>query len=139
MAVSSSPTHAGQLLSPAGSLIGLLLGGLLLVGCSSFSSDPPPVPDSTLTRVLVEMHLMDARKDMHPPLPVGARDSILARHDLPPKKFEAALEHYTQRPDAFTSLYQSVIDSLRAIQTPTPNDQAASPDSVSVPEEADIP
>ncbi len=103
----------------------------LLPGCSRFSDDTPPVPDSTFTRVLMEMHLMEARSTLEPPLPPGLRDSILARYDLQPEEYEATLEHYSRNPQAFETLYQKVIDSLRSTRNTMREGPATIPDSLS--------
>lgn len=104
---------------------------LLLVGCSRFSNEEPPIPDSTFTRVLTEMHLMEARSTLEPPLPLGLRDSILARYDLQPEEYEATLEHYSRNPQAFETLYQTVIDSIRATRNTMRESPKSLPDSLS--------
>lgn len=88
----------------------------LLSGCSSFSSTEPPVPDSTLTRVLVELHLTSTRESLDVPSRPGLRDSVLARYDLDEEDVEASLQYYSRRPQAFESLYEAVVDSLRSTQ-----------------------
>lgn len=118
---------------------GMLLGLFILVGCSSFSKEAPPVPDSTFSRVLMEMHLREARATREPPLPPGIRDSILARYDLQPDEYEATLEHYSRHPQAFEDLYQKVIDSLRATRNTMRGGTQTIPDSLSQPKGHDTP
>lgn len=95
-------------------LLGGLLALLLLSGCSSFSSNEPPVPDTTLTRVLVELHLTSTRESLDIPSRPGLRDSVLTRYDLEEEDLEASLQYYSRRPEAFESLYEAVVDSLRS-------------------------
>lgn len=123
--------HFARLFPPfRGRGLVLVLCFLLLIGCSRFSDDTPPVPDSTFTRVLMEMHLMEARSTLEPPLPPGLRDSILARYDLQPEEYEATLEHYSRNPQAFETLYQKVIDSLRSTRNTMREGPGTIPDSL---------
>lgn len=108
-----------SVLVPSGlGLLGVVLSLGLLVGCSSVTSDEKPLPDSTFTRVLTELHLARARQNMEAPYPSGLRDSIFARYDVRPADFDATLHHYSRRPEAFGTLYQSIIDTLQALQRP---------------------
>lgn len=113
-------------------LLGVLVFGVL-VGCSQFSSDPKPLPDSTFTRLLTELHLAGARERADAPYPRGLRDSIFARYGVRRTAFEATLKYYSHRPEAFEALYQPVLDTLMALQhaqrspsTPTIPDSIAS-------------
>jgi len=84
-----------------------------LVGCSSFAPEEPPVPDSTLVQVLVEMHLAEARRQVHGPIPPALRDSILMQHGLDNTRLDAAMDFYSARPVAYEALYDIVLDSLK--------------------------
>lgn len=99
---------------------GLLMGLLglgALGGCSGFSSDAQPIPDSTFTRILTELHLAEARDNLdEAAYPRALRDSIFARYGVQPADFDATLDYYSRRPEAFEALYQPVIDSLEALQ-----------------------
>lgn len=97
------------------SILGVVLGLGLLAGCSGFSSEKAPLPDSTFARVLTEIHLAEGRYSADAPYPSGLRDSIFARHDVRPSEFDATLRYYTRRPKDFKVLYQSVIDTLQAL------------------------
>lgn len=108
----SSPS----LVHPGWALLGVVLGLGLLAGCSSFSSDEKPLPDSTFADVLTELHLASVRQTTDAPYQPGLRDSIFARHDVRPSAFDATLRYYSRHPKAFESLYQSVIDTLRALR-----------------------
>lgn len=94
----------------------LVLGALSLPGCSSLTSERPPLPDSTFTRVLVETHLMTARSRLNRAFPPSLPDSILHRYDVQQDDIDATLRYYSERPAAFASLYNGVIDTLNAIQ-----------------------
>lgn len=71
--------------------------------------------DSTLAVVLVDLHLAKARAE-HAGTRI-ARDSVLRRHGVRPPAFEAALDHYARHPNAYATIYERVIDSLRALQS----------------------
>lgn len=140
MALSYLSRHCARRFFPLGKVFaGLLLGGFILAGCSGFSNEAPPVPDSTFSRVLAEMHLVKARANLEPPLPPGVRDSVLARYDVQPEEYEAALEHYSRRPQAFEKLYQKVVDSLRASQNRLRGGTQTIPDSLARPESRNTP
>lgn len=123
-----------RLLSPSAcragwSLLVAALGVCLLAGCSRFSSDPRPVPDSTFTRLLTELHLAAARRDLDAPYPPGLRDSVLAQYGVRKAAFDTTLQYYSRRPEAFKALYQSVIDTLQALQR-GPGVPSSVPDSL---------
>lgn len=99
------------------SLIGIVVGLGLLTGCSGFSSSEEPLPDSTFTHVLTELHLAKGRYTVDAPYPKGLRDSIFARYDVRSSEFDATLEYYSRHPEAFGILYQSVIDTLQSMQS----------------------
>ena len=90
----------------------------LLSGCSSFSSDEKPLRDSTFVQMLTELHLAKARIAVQKPVPAGFRDSLFARHGVDTTAFNATLDYYSQRPDAFQHLYSGVIDTLQSLQRP---------------------
>jgi len=98
-------------------LLGVVLGLGLLAGCSGFSSAEEPLPDSTFTRVLTELHLAESRYTTNKPYPQDLRDSIFARYDVQPSEFDATLEYYSRRPETFGALYQSVIDTIQALRS----------------------
>ncbi|GIV60270.1 DUF4296 domain-containing protein [Rhodocaloribacter litoris] len=91
---------------------GLVLAMSLCTACSSLSPDAPPVADSTLVEVFIDLHLAAARADLYRDLPPGTRDSVLARHGLTPEEFEAAIRYYVEHPDAYVELYTRVLNRL---------------------------
>lgn len=118
--MASSPSHRWD-----SSLLVLLVGGGILggmvalvgmTGCSSLSSDSKPIPDSTFTRLLTEIHLTVARREAGVPYPKQLRDSVLARYGVDAAQFDAALEYYSRRPQDLKALYNPIIDSLNALQ-----------------------
>ncbi|PSQ75036.1 MAG: DUF4296 domain-containing protein [Bacteroidetes bacterium QH_9_64_21] len=90
----------------------------LLSGCSGFSSDEKPLPDSTFTTMLTELHLAKARIMVEDSVPVDLRDSVFARHGVDSTAFYATLNYYSRRPKAFEAVYSSVIDTLQSVQYP---------------------
>lgn len=111
-------------------LLCLLVGGSLLLGACSWTEENPPLADSTFSRVLVDFHLLSARKRQPAPLPAGLNDSLLAHHDVRRRDFEATLHYYTRRPDEFASLYNGIIDTLKALNNPRRSSTPEIPDSV---------
>lgn len=88
----------------------------LLTGCTQFRSESPPLPDSTFTKVLTELHVTMARHELDAPVPRGLRDSVFAHYDVDPATFDSTLKYYGRRPVAFKALYQPIIDTLQALQ-----------------------
>jgi len=116
-----------------GSLLGLFLLctallGLGLSGCASESTDAPPLPDSTFSRVLVEMHLLSARANHDEGLPRGASDSLLRHYDLAPGDVKEALRYYSRRPARLNAIYDAVIDTLSALEQRSRYRDTAPPD-----------
>lgn len=95
----------------------LMTAGLAASGCSSFGDRDPPLPDSTFSRVLVDFHLTTARADRFTRPPPGVTDSVFAAHDIRKEAFDETLRYYARHPDAFSSLYDAVIDTLNALQS----------------------
>lgn len=121
------------LLPVSRALLGGFLALCLLTACSSFSSNGERLPDTTFTKLLTELHVAAARQNTEAPSPPNLRDSILARYDVRPSAFEATLEYYSRHPEAFELLYQSVTDTLQALQYTNEqrNPTNGAPDSLS--------
>lgn len=100
----------------------VLASAVLLSGCGMVSSGKPPVADSTMTPLLIELHLHRARagfqSDGVPRSTVdAARDSILQRYRITQPELDRTLDYYTRHPDEYEEVYSSVIDSLNALRT----------------------
>jgi hypothetical protein len=107
-----------SLRSPIPVLLSLLLGlPIVFSGCRSFPGDDPPLPDSTFTRVLVDLHLTTARGERLSSLPSGIEDSVFARHGVRREEVDATLRYYARQPEDLETLYNGVIDTLSALQT----------------------
>jgi len=100
-------------------MAGAILGVVVLTGCSGFSVDEEPLPDSTFTRVLTDLHVASMRRSVDIATPPDLRDSVFAHHNIRASEFEATLRHYSRRPDRFETLYQTVIDTLQALRFPS--------------------
>lgn len=120
-------------------LLGLLfVGAVGGMGCSALTDDKPPLPDSTFARVLADLHMATARANRFTQMPPSITDSVFAHHGVQREDFDATFRYYTRRPDAFASLYDTVIDTLSALRgrrwdrpaDPPPPD-SASPDNPS--------
>lgn len=97
-------------------IILLCLGlGSSLGACSSFAPEEPPVADSTFIEVLAELHLAAARVQTYEDTTLTAlQDSIFAHYDVSRSRFEDALVYYSERPDAYKTIYETMRDSLEA-------------------------
>lgn len=83
-----------------------------LSACSSFSTPEPPVADSTIVEVLIDLQLASARSDLYHDVSPGMRDSVLTRHGLTEADFEAAMRYYSERPEAFVEIYTTVLNRI---------------------------
>ncbi len=107
-------------------LLSVLIGAAALSGCSGLFSDEPPLPDSTFTRVLVDLHLTTARGKRFSKTPTGIRDSLFLHHGIQREDFDATLQYYSTHPQKFESLYDAVIDTLNALQNRYPSESTSS-------------
>lgn len=95
----------------------LLIGGSGLLSAGSlFSAGDPPIPDSTFSSVLVELHLLEGQYRRGVISHTRTRDSVFARYGVERATFETTLDYYAAHPKAFADLYTSVVDTLRAIE-----------------------
>jgi len=106
----------------------VLLGLFALSACSNPFRTGPPVADSTFTRVLIDLHLTNARGKHQTQMSPSIRDSVFAYHDIQREDFDATLRYYSRHPGAFESLYDAVIDTISALQNRSPSRPV--PDSV---------
>jgi hypothetical protein len=93
-------------------LLILLTVAVWCTGCSAVTSDEPPVSDSTLVQVLLELHLASARAEVVRDVSPTLRDSILFHYGLDSTSFEAALSYYIDRPEEYKALYTKVLDQI---------------------------
>ncbi len=94
--------------------MGLLALAAGLPACSSMATDEPPVADSTMVEVLIELHLAAARLDLRKDLPPAEREAILARHGLDTLRYGQVMAYYAEHPQAYVDLYSQVLDRLSA-------------------------
>ena len=91
----------------------ILLAALLtLSACSAITSEAPPIADSTMVEVLIELHLAEARLDLQYDLVPAVRDSILFKHGLDEPRFLAILDYYADHPEEYSALYTTVLDRI---------------------------
>lgn len=110
-------------------LCALLTGPFFTTGCTSVTGDEPPIADSTFARVLVELHLLDGRRQQGLALPTAVEDTVFAHYGVTRTAVEHTLKHYSTHPKSFAALYNAVLDTLRAIEQhlPAPPSSKSSP------------
>lgn len=105
----------------------VLVGGILFTGgCSSVTSEEPRIADSTFARILVELHLLDGRRQRVSDLSTAAEDTVLSHYGVTRTDFEQTLTYYSTHPKSFSALYNAVLDTLRAIEQQLPDPSPAS-------------
>jgi hypothetical protein len=92
---------------------------LLAMGaCSPFLSEEPPVSDSTMVEVLIELHLARARHDIQQDLPPTLHAEILEAYGLTEQAFRETMAFYTDHPETYMAVYTRVMDRLAAERNP---------------------
>lgn len=99
----------------------ILVGVGLVSGCTRFSSDSQPIPDSTFVQILTELHITAARHNVDAPTPRGLRDSVFARYGVRAAEFDSTVKYYSRRPEEFKELYSPIIDTLESLQFTPPD------------------
>ena len=93
----------------------LALASLLaLSACTALPTEAPPVADSTMVEVLLEMHLAQARAERYSDVSSELLHGILARHGLGKEQFDQAMRYYADHPQQYVGLYDDVLDRLHA-------------------------
>ncbi len=105
------PTHSLAQCMARGALV---LGLLTLSACSAFTSDEPPISDSTLVEVLIELHLVSARLELQYDHQPAVRDSILFIYGLDAQRFQDIMAYYADHPEAYSAIYTTMLDRISA-------------------------
>lgn len=94
--------------------LGLLLLCFSVFACSNQETSDvlPPLSDSTMVQVLIELHLAEARVDFFQEDQIGFQDSILAHYDIRQDDFEKNMAFYKENPDVYHKIYSEVLDQL---------------------------
>lgn len=104
---------------------------LLLVsflGCAD-PSEEPPLTDSTMVEVMIDLHLAVARAEVTQQVPAGIRDSILTTHGVDSSAYARMIWHYAQNPEKYEQIYGEVLDRLNSERIPLgPPDPTLTPD-----------
>ena len=87
---------------------------LLLSACSNqnVTEIQPPVADSVMIQVLIELHLAEARVDLFHESQTQHRDSILTKYQITQAEFEENMAFYRENPVTFHKLYSEALDHL---------------------------
>ncbi len=92
----------------------LVIGLLALSACSAFTSDEPPISDSTMVEVLIELHLVNARLELRYDRQPAVRDSILFKYGLDAQRFQDVMAYYADHPEAYSAIYTTMLDRISA-------------------------
>ena len=98
-------------------ILALALAGSL-AGCAGEPAPQQVLPDSTMIRVISDLHLATARYELDDGAAPGLRDSVLAMHGLDSTAFEEAMAWYRAHPSEYAAVYGAVIDRLNAERNP---------------------
>ncbi|MGI9174791.1 MAG: DUF4296 domain-containing protein [Rhodothermales bacterium] len=89
---------------------------LTLSACTALPTEAPPVADSTMVEVLLEMHLAQARAERYSDVSSELLHDILTRHGLDKQQFDEAMRYYADHPSQYVGLYDDVLDRFNAEQ-----------------------
>lgn len=90
----------------------VLAVSVFLSACSFMRPEEPPIPESTLIELTVELHLADARGSNLGESTRALRDSIFAWYGVDEDTYNEAVAYYAERPDEYLLFYDAVLDSL---------------------------
>ena len=76
--------------------------------CSVIETDVPPVPDSTMVAVMIDLHLLNARSELQRDTEDSLRVNILAYHGLDTTQYAQAIEFYADEPERLLEIYAHV-------------------------------
>ena len=113
-------THDGDPREPTNSLAQRMARGALVIAlltlsaCSAFTSDEPPISDSTMVEVLIELHLVTARLELQYDHQPAVRDSILFKYGLDAQRFQDIMAYYADHPEAYSAIYTTMLDRISA-------------------------
>lgn len=94
-------------------LLGCVVG---TTGCGGGSKDGPPIPDSLLVDVLVDVYSATARAHLESLNADSARAEAVARFGLDTADLTRTLNYFAENPDSASKFYQGALDSLVRIQ-----------------------
>lgn len=99
---------------PVDARLKVLVVGVLLVvgGCSAFSSDDPPLPDTTVVALLADLRLAQSRAEVDASVPPHLNDSVFAAHGVSEQDYSAMMTYYAEHPDEYVDIYNAVLDRL---------------------------
>lgn len=101
-------------------LVAFLFGMLSLsTGCGARPEESRLLPDSTMVRALVELHLAEARTRLVGTAGHVPRDTVLAHLQVDPDAFDRSLQVRSGDPEALSALYSVVLDSLSVARNAT--------------------
>jgi hypothetical protein len=93
----------------------------------------PPLADSTMVEVMIDLHLAVARAEVTQQVPAGIRDSILTTHGADSAAYARTIWHYAQNPEKYEQIYGQVLDRLNSERIPL-----GPPDPTLMPDEPDL-
>ncbi len=74
--------------------------------------DAPPVPDSVMVEVFIELYLLQARVEVLHEDETARRDSILLHYGLDRQTFEAQMTYYAEHPEVYMDVHTEALDKL---------------------------
>ena len=84
-----------------------------LTGCG-LNDSAPPLDEDTFVEIMAQLHVLEARFEIHEDLPAALRDSLLARFDADSTALAETQAFYVQHPEVFRDLYARIIDRINA-------------------------
>ena len=94
--------------------LALIFGLTTTFAATGCSGAGPPMDEDTLVAVIVDLHLLEARRELVADTNPALRDSLLAANGVTHEELQDAILYFTDRPDEYVSIYNRVIDSLTA-------------------------
>ena len=84
------------------------------IGCAqqTAADEAGLVPDSIMTEVFIEFHLLEARTDLFNEDVIKLRDSIMIHHGIDTVAYERTMDYYANHPEIYMKVYSDALDKL---------------------------
>ncbi len=89
----------------------------ILLFCSTACTPEPEefgttLTDSLMIEIMVDIHLINARSELGYGVNELPLDSLIRRHDLSRKEYDAQVAFYTEHPDTYLAILNQVVERI---------------------------
>ena len=96
----------------------VIILGVCIANCTTPAQQESLIADSTLVKVLIDLHLIEVRISEGHDVDPGLRDSVFSVFGIDSLQFAATMRYFSEKPDAYASLYSRIIERLNTERSP---------------------